>query len=107
MGLDEKHHLKLKKTLISAYDAKEKAEVGDLWQTDAMRRIRQIGPLESSALYLMNLERLLWRFAPVACALILVFFVCLLNLDFSQQYEAVKLFYDDPVEYAFVNSFGI
>jgi len=72
-----------------------------------MRRIRQIRPQESSGAYLLNLERLVWRFAPIACALILVFSICLLNLDFAQEYEMSKLLLDDPVEYAFLQSLGI
>ena len=107
MLLSEKHHMGLKKALISAYSEKGKAEVGDHWQAETMRRIRQISPLESSAAYLFNFERLVWRFAPIACALILVFSICLLNLDFAQEYEMSKLLLDDPVEYAVVQSFGI
>ncbi len=103
----ESHHMKLKKALISAYSENKKVEVGDHWQTETMRRIRQIGPLETSSAYLLNFEQLVWRFAPIACALILVFSICLLNLDFAQEYELSKLLWDDPVEYAFVQSFGI
>jgi hypothetical protein len=107
MLFSEKHHKKLKKAFISTYGEKEKVEVGDQWQTETMRRIRQIRPQESSATYLLNFERLVWRFAPVSCALILVFSICLLNLDFAQEYEMSKLLLDDPVEYAVVQSFGI
>jgi len=107
MLFSEKNHMRLKEALISAHSAKEKVEVGDQWQTETMRRIRQIGSLESNAAYLLNFERLVWRFAPIACALILVFSICLLNLDFDQEYEMSKLLLDDPVEYAVVKSFGI
>ena len=106
MLFGENHQLRLKKALISAYSEKKKVEVGDHWQTETMRRIRQIGPLESRTPYLLNFEQLIWRFAPVACALILVFCICLLKLDFAQEYEMSKLLLDDPVEYAFVQSFG-
>ena len=107
MLFSEKHHMRLKKALISAHFAREKVEVDDQWQTETMRRIRQIGPLESNDTYLFNFERLVWRFAPIACALILVLSICLLNLDFVQEYEMSKLLLDDPVEYAVVQSFGI
>jgi len=39
--------------------------------------------------------------------LIIIFSVFLLNIDFVQEYEIAKLFVNDPVEYAFVQSFGI
>ena len=55
----------------------------------------------------MNLEQMVWRLAPVACALIIVFSIGLLNMDFAQDYDSVKLFWDDPFEYAFVQTFGI
>jgi len=107
MLFSEKHHMRLKKALISAHSAKETVEVGDQWQAETMRRIRQIRPQESSAAYLLNFERLVWRFAPIVCALILVFSICLLNLDFAQEYEMSKLLLYDPVEYAVVQSLGI
>ncbi len=107
MLFSENHYMRLKKALISAYSEKNKVEVGDHWQTETMRRIRQIGPLESGSAYLLNFEQLVWRFAPVTCALILVFSICLLNLDFAQEYEMSKLLLDDPVEYALMQSFGI
>ena len=44
MLFSEKHYMRLKKALISAYNEKEKVEVDDFWQKGAMRRIRQIDP---------------------------------------------------------------
>ncbi len=107
MLFSESHYMRLKKALISAYSEKKNVEVGDHWQAETMRRIRQVGPLESRAVYLLSFEQRVWRFAPVACALILIFSICLFNLDFAQEYEMSKLLLDDPVEYAFVQLFGI
>ncbi len=107
MKLNENHYVKLRNVLSAAYREKEGAEVDGLWQVRTMSHIRRLGPLNVETGYLMNLEQLLWRLAPVACALILVFSVCLLNIDFSREYEMAKLFLDDPVQYAFVQSFGI
>ena len=107
MELNKDHYEKLKNALTSAYREKEKSEVGDLWQIKAMSRIRRIGPLDSKTGYLMNLEQLLWRFAPLACALIFIFSIYLFNIDFGRECEMTQMFLDDPVEYAFVKSFGI
>lgn len=107
MKLNEKHYERLKDALSVAYREKEKAAIGDSWQKKAMRRIRGLGPQDSKAVYWMGFEKLVWRFAPAACVLILIFSVCLLSMDFVQDYEIVKLFVVDPIEYAFVRSFGI
>ncbi len=107
MLFSKNQHMRFKNALTSAYSEKKKVEVGDHWQTETMRRIRQVGSLESRTSYLLNFEQMVWRFAPVACALILIFSICLFNLDFAQEYEMSKLLLDDPVEYAFVQLFGI
>jgi hypothetical protein len=107
MELNEDHYEKLQNALAAAYREKERAEVGDLWQIKAMSRIRRIGPLNYKTVYLVNLEQLVWRFAPFACALILIFSICLFNMDFAREYEMAQMFLDDPVEYTFVQSFGI
>ena len=103
--MSEKHSMKLKNALTTAYREKERTEVSDLWQINTMRHIQRLGPLDAKTGYLMSFEQLVWRFAPVACALILVFSVCLFNLDFSHEYEMAELFMEDPVEYSFAQSF--
>lgn len=107
MEQNEKHHMIFKEALTAAYRAKEEAEISASWQIKTMNHIRHLGPLGSKADYLMNFEQLVWRLAPVVCALILVFSIGLLNIDFAQEYEIAKLFVEDPVEYAFIQSFGI
>jgi hypothetical protein len=107
MDLKKQHHIKLRNALAAAYREKEKIEVGTRWKTKTMNRIRRVGSLDDNAGFIMNLEQLLWRLSPVACSLILIFSVFLFNIDFVQEYEMAKLFVDDPVEFAFVQSFGI
>jgi hypothetical protein len=107
MKQKERHHLRLKHALTAAYRSKEEAEISDSWQTKTMSRIRSIRPLDTKSDYLMNLEQMVWRLAPAACVLIIAFSVCLFNIDFAQEYDLAKLFLDDPVEYVFVQSFGI
>jgi hypothetical protein len=107
MEPNEDNYEKLKNALTAAYREKERAEAGDLWQIRAMSRIRRIGPLNSKTGYLMNLEQVLWRLAPLVCALILIFSICLFNMDSAREYEMAKMFLDDPIEYVFAQSFGI
>jgi hypothetical protein len=99
--------VKWRDALSAVYHSKEKAEISDSWQIKTMSHIRSLKPLDTKEGYLMNLEQMVWRFAPVACALIIVFSVCLLNMDFAREYDIAKLFVEDPVEYAFVQSLGI
>jgi hypothetical protein len=62
----------LKTVFRDAYRAKERGESRDEWQSRAMRRIRQIGPLRPAAGFWPAFETLVWRLVPVSCALLLV-----------------------------------
>lgn len=102
MKSTKRNHTKLKKVLIRAYYEKEKPEVDELWQMRVMSHIRSLGPLSSRTSYFMLFEQSVWRLAPVACALILVLAAVIIKLDFIPDYEMVKMFIDDPVEFTFV-----
>jgi hypothetical protein len=102
----KKDYTKLKELLMRAYHEKEKPEVDELWQMRVMSHIRSLGPVSSRRRYFMLFEQSVWRLAPVTCLLILVLAVFLTKLDFIPDYELVKLFMDDPVEFTFVQWFG-
>ena len=55
----------------------------------------------------MLFEQFVWRLAPVTFLLILVLAIFLIKLDLIPDYEMVKLFIDDPVEFTFVEWFGL
>jgi hypothetical protein len=99
--------MRLEMELKSAYRERDLIETGDLWQAETMRRIRRIGPHGVGAGYLLGLERLLWRLAPIACVLIFICCVGLFSLDLTQGFEMARLFLDDPIEYVVAQSFGI
>jgi len=103
----KKDYTKLKDLFIRAYHEKGKPEVGELWQMRVMSHIRSLGPVSSRRRYSMLFEQSVWRLAPVTCVLILVLAVFLIKLDFIPDYEMVKLFIDDPVEFTFVQWFGV
>lgn len=65
--------------LRRAYRDKKPPQVQEPWRDDAMRRIRQLPPLNKAA-SLFLFERIVWRLAPVAAALIIVISMALINL---------------------------
>jgi hypothetical protein len=78
----------LKKAFREAYAAKGRGETGDEWQSQAMKRIRQIGPLRPVAGFWPAFETMVWRLAPVSCVLVLVlmFFLVNMELDMDSDY---------------------
>jgi hypothetical protein len=103
----KKDYTRLKELLIRAYHEKERHEVHEPWQMRVMSHIRSLGPITSRKRYFMLFEQCVWRLAPVTCPLILVLVALLIKLDFIPDYEMVKLFIDDPVEFTFVQWFGL
>jgi hypothetical protein len=97
-SIKKEYHFKIKKALAAAYREKEKAAVGELWQTRVMGRIRRLGPLYPATSYLEFFERFLWRLAPVACVLILILAAIFIHMDFISEYEMAKIFFDDPAD---------
>ena len=63
----------------SAYDDRQAARVGDRWPSDAMRRIRNLGPVASGRTFFLGFEQILWRLAPAACLIIIVLCAILLK----------------------------
>ena len=100
-------HQKMENLLIRAYREKERAKVGEQWQKNLMSHIRSLGPLNSKTNFFELLEPFVWRFAPVACVLILVLTICFINLDFVPEYEMAKTYIEDPIEFTFLQSFGV
>jgi len=72
-----------------------------------MSHIRSLGPVYAKTGYFEIFEQLVWRFAPVACVLILMLTLCIINLDLVPEYEMVKLFVEDPIEFSYVQMFGV
>lgn len=100
MGSMKKDQEKLKKTLTAAYYEKERASVNERWQIRVMSHVRSLGPLNAKTSYLEFFEGFVWRFAPVACLLILVLAIILTKLDFVSEYEIAKAFMEDPLDFS-------
>jgi len=100
MGSVKEKQKKLKKTLTAAYYGKEKAAVNEHWQIRVMSHVRSLGPLNDKINYLELFERFVWKFAPVACLLILALAIILTNLDFVSDYEIAKALMEDPWDFS-------
>ena len=96
--MKNKDHFKIRKALTAAYREKEKAAVGELWQTRVMGQIRSLGPLYPVTSYLEFFEQFVWRFAPIAGVLILILAAIFIHMDFISEYEMAKIFFDDPAD---------
>jgi hypothetical protein len=71
----------LKKVFLEVYAERGKAKTGEKWEARTMRRIRQIGPLKPGAGFWPAFESMVWRLAPVSCALVLVLTYFFLNME--------------------------
>jgi len=100
MGSMKEKQKKLKKTLTAAYYEKEKATVNGLWQIKVMSGVRSLGPLNVKTNYLEFFEGFVWKFAPVACLLILALTIILTKLDFVSEYEIAKAFMEDSWDFS-------
>ena len=97
----------LKKALREAHLAKAEGENGTGWQSQVMRRIRQIGPLRSAGGFWPAFEALVWRLAPVSCLLLIVLTLLFMNVDFADGNEylgAVMVDFEPPT---LVELFGL
>ncbi len=97
-SMKKEAHFKIRKVLTSAYHEKEKAQVGDLWQTRVMAHIKSLGPLYPATSYLEFFERFVWRLAPVVCVLLLILAAIFIRMDFISEYEMAKIFFEDPAD---------
>ena len=107
MKSDKDAYTKLESALKRAFRDKENAKPSEPWQQNVMRHVRSVGPLNATTGYVDLFEQFVWRFAPVACVLILVLGVCIINFGLVPEYEVVKLFVEDPIEFSYVQIFGV
>lgn len=83
---------KVLKALTSAYHAKEKREVGDLWQARVMGNVLSLGPIYSKEGYFELFQQFVWRLTPVTFILVGLLGLALIKMDFYSDYEFTKAF---------------
>jgi hypothetical protein len=92
---------KLKEALIKAYREKDDLEVPKLWAEQVMNHIRRLGPINKQS-FLLQFQQLVWRFAPVACMLIVALVIYMIKVDFVPEYEIAEILMNDPVGFVLV-----
>ena len=107
MNSPKNEHEVLQTILRKAYREKENVEVGDQWQHEVMRRVRNLGALQPTPGFLEMLEQLVWRLAPVTCLLILGLTVLFAVSDFTSGYEVFQLFMNGTEELTFAQFVGL
>lgn len=100
------NYQKLINALRGAYRDREHSEVSNRWQMDVMRDIRRLGPLNAKANSFLFADRVVWRFAAVACMVVLMLSIYVLYTDLSPEAEIVNLFFNNPVEFTLIQAFG-
>jgi len=95
----------LKKILREAYFEKEHAEVSEQWQLNVMRRIRNLGPIQSGPSFIMLFEQFVWRLTPVTCLLIIIGAIIFLKLGFFPDYDVLTLLINDTEELSLAQLF--
>jgi hypothetical protein len=89
---------KIREALSTAYREKDTVHTCDLWETRVMGHIRSLGVPASPANFYALFSRFVWRFAPIACLLIVALSVALVTLDYAPEYEITATFMTDPIE---------
>jgi hypothetical protein len=98
---------RLREILRRAYLEKENVEVGDQWQKEVMRRIRELGEIEERPSSLVMFEQLVWRLAPLTCLLILGLTVLFSYFDFISGYDVIQLLMNGTEELTLNQFFGL
>lgn len=108
MKRSENKHQQLQNALRAAYSQRKRVEV-DLdsrWQMDTMRDIRRIGPLNVQENVFQFFDRFVWRFATVACAIVLILSVYAGFTGWNPVDEVAAQFLSNPIEFTVAQAFG-
>ena len=97
----------LKKAFRDAHFAGEGLEGGDQWRSEVMRRVRQIGPLRAGKYFLPALEQMVWRLAPVNCALIILLIILFLKMGLDPGSDVLAMLTLEAEEPSLSQLFGI
>lgn len=83
----------LKALLREAYLEKENLPVGERWEQNTMQAIRRL-PHPRGSNHLAAFEALVWKFAPAAAALIVLFTLALFSMDLIPDSEMVHCLFN-------------
>ena len=97
----------LKKACREAHFAREGVASGDQWRSEVMRRVRQIGPLRAGKRFWPALEHVVWRLAPVNCALIIMFIILFLKMGLDPGSDVLAMLTVEAEEPSLSQLFGL
>jgi hypothetical protein len=93
MNTDKKDIENLEKALLFSARESKKFPVSDSWQSDVMRNIRLIGPLEEKEDTLEPLGEWAWKYIFPACAAIFIFTIAAMeNRDIPSDYAIASMY---------------
>lgn len=98
---------KIKRLLQTAYHEKASLSVGDGWRMDVMRGVRNLGPLNPAHDGWGFADRFVWRFAAVACTVLVGLSLYTLQANGGPEQMLANQFLTDPVSFSLFESFGI
>ena len=93
--------------LAAVYRQRAAAAVPDGWRREVMGRIRSLPASARRIPFMNDIAGLAWRFAAVACVLVLVLSVVAVQFSFQADYEMARLFIGDPLDFSLVQSMEI
>ena len=84
---------RLIETLAPVYKAADTdpGQLGDKWQQDVMRRIRQMEPPQGQVSFFQAVSQAAWKLAPVTAGLAIVCGVAVFDFDFVSEWQALDL----------------
>ena len=97
-SINKEQFAKAIKALTLAYNAKEKREVGDIWQARVMGNILSMGPLYAKTGYFELFQQFVWRLTPVTFILVGLLALALFKMDFYSDYEFTKSFVNNSTD---------
>jgi hypothetical protein len=97
--IQKKDLKKIKKVLAVAYFEKEKLTVDGSWRNKIMANIQDLRPYYQIG-FIEAFQRISWRLAPVACALIILLGIAVSQTNSISDYELVNMMFEDPADYS-------
>jgi hypothetical protein len=102
---DDEKYEHLEQALKAAYHDRDVPELSLRWRQDVMRDIRRLGPLKAMFKPLTFVHQFVWRFAAVACLVVLMLLGYMWYGGFNPIENVTDRFRDDPVQLTIVQVF--
>ena len=81
----------------TVYAHTEQVDVGEQWQTQVMRHIRSLSPLQTRPDTVTLLQHCVWRFVVIACLIALLLTAYTFQTEFGTEDVEIQFATDDPV----------